>query len=324
MSCIVRPLVEIKAQGHREYMNVDCGHCLNCMIKKQSQLAFLANKEQLIQYQKGNGCSFVTLTYSDNYLPINKYGFVTLQRSDVQKFIKNMRRQMEYYGVTKKFKYIYCGELGDGSHSNSLTGVSTCRPHYHIVFLGLSDVEVKFYTRKLWKYGICDVGPLGAGGIRYVTKYMTKASPAKDVKEFREVFEVQNPFIYHSVGLGKEWILKNMDKIVKDEFTFNLNGKRYLFPKYVMAFVAAHTSANYILAVRNFMRKEVFLKLPKGIDFEYYDFEQSYLKYKRNVFSLRSQGKPVEVYDKHKCYYKPFSVKDRTYTEQLVLDALSG
>lgn len=312
MSCISPINMEVKSRiGMVKEINIPCGHCLNCLVTKQSQLTFLANKELLTVYQRGQGASFVTLTYDDNHIPTNENGYVTLFRKDVQNFIKNMRRQMEYYNCKIPFKYIYCGEYGDGSHSNSKTGVSTCRPHYHIVFIGLSDDQVIKYTRKLWKFGICDIGPLSAGGIRYVCKYMTKACPDKNVKTFREEFGVQNPFIYHSLGLGKDWINKNLDKIVEDNFTFNLNGKLNLFPKYILRYVAAHTGVNYRPYVLEFLKKDLQLAKAKNISYTQYSYERDYINYKTLVANLRQQGKPVNDITLKKSWIHPKHIIDR-------------
>lgn len=312
MSCISPISMKITSRnGVSDFFNIPCGHCLNCLVTKQSQLTFLANKELLTTYQKGLGASFVTLTYDDNHLPTNENGVVTLRRKDVQNFIKNMRRQMEYYNCEIPFKYIYCGEYGDGSHSTSLQGVSTCRPHYHIVFIGLSDDVIRKYTRKLWKFGLCDIGSLSAGGIRYVCKYMTKACPDKEVKTLRESLGVQNPFIYHSVGMGKEWIDKNLDKIVDDDFCFNLNGKLNLFPKYVLRYVSAHTGTNYLPYVRKFLKKEVDLVRSKGISYNQYAFEKDYLRYKTLVANLRQQNKPINDITLSKHWCRPYHTFDR-------------
>lgn len=324
MSCINPLTVSTNNRGKRYFLNVPCGHCLNCLIKKESQIEFLAKKELLYNYRKGLSASFVTLTYDDNHIPYNDNGFVTLRRSDLQKFIKRIRRNMAFHNFTRKFKILYCGEYGNGSHSNSRTGVSTCRPHYHIVFIGLSPDEAKAYTRKLWPFGLCDVGPLGAGGIRYLCKYMMKSSCDKEIKELRAAAGVENPFFYHSVGMGKDWILDNLWKIVEDNFTFNLNGKINLFPKYVMKFVTCHTGVDFHRAVIDFLYKENYGKAKsKGISYTQYDFENSYINYRYKVAALRSQGKPVNDVTLSKAWVKPFSQHDR-YISDLAESALDS
>lgn len=326
MSCI-NPLTLsiITRTGVRKNIEVPCNHCLNCAVKKQSQIEFLAKKELLETYKKGGSASFVTLTYSDEYLPVNKEGFITLNRKHLQNFIKNMRRQIEYHNFNLSFKYLYCGEYGDGSHSNSRTGVSTCRPHYHIVFIGLSPEQVKFFTKKLWKFGICDIGPLSNGGIKYLCKYMTKARPTKEVKELRKICNVQNPFFYHSVGLGKVWIEKNMQNIVDSGFTFNVNGKINLFPLYVMRFVSAHTHIDYHPFVIEYLKNEKLgLAKAKNISFLELTNEESFISYQYKVSSLRSQNKPIDDITLNKAYCRPRSFRDRQIYNPLVQEALKS
>lgn len=319
MACVNPITIRTRGRGVKRNYQVPCGHCLNCLIKKESQIEFLAKKELLYNYLDGKSASFVTLTYDDNHIPRNELGFVSLRRSDLQKFIKNMRRQMEYYHADNPFKYLYCGEYGDGSHSTSKTGVSTCRPHYHIVFIGLGPEQVKKYTRKLWKHGLCDIGPLGQGGIRYLCKYMTKSCPDKDVKEFRNACNVQNPFFYHSIGLGKKWIIDNMQKIVEDNFTFKLTGKKYLFPKYVMQFVSLHTGVDYRRKVTEFIHKEIKpIADVHKIEVNQYMFEESFIKYRYKVASLRSQNKPINDITMNKAYIRPYHSVDRSYINRMV------
>lgn len=325
MACVNPLELQTKVKGRLKNIKVSCGHCLNCMIKKQSQLTFLANKELLTRYKKGQSASFVTLTYDDNHIPYNENGFVTLRKSDVQKFLKNVRRQIDYHNLKKDFKVIYCGEYGDGSHSNFKTGVSTFRPHYHIAFLGLSDTEAKMFTRKLWKFGLCDVGPLSSGGLRYICKYMTKATPGKIVKEIREVAKVENPFICHSIGLGKEWINKNLYKIVENEFHFNINGKKTLFPKYILRYVSAHTGIDYLQYVNKEIYNDINRKVAKNNGFNSLDdylYEKSYIRYQYKVAALRSQGKPINDITLNKAWIKPKSKHDRTYNKFFVCKAL--
>lgn len=319
MSCISPISLRIKTlTGNIKGVEVPCGHCLNCMVKKQSAIEFLAKKELLSNYQKGKSASFVTLTYDDNHIPINENGFTTLYRKDVQNFIKNMRRQIEYHKQNIEFKYLYCGEYGDGSHSNSRSGVSTCRPHYHVVFIGLSPEQVRYYTKKLWRFGLCDIGPLSAGGIRYLCKYMTKAIPDKDVKALRKLCNVQNPFFYHSIGMAKDWIDKHLWDIVEHDFTFNLNGKIQLFPQYILRYVSVHTGVNYIPYIKKFIQNDVDYKLHKDTDYYSYKYEKDFLSYKYKVASLRSQNKPINDFTLQKKWCKPVHTHDRKLSDLAV------
>lgn len=294
-------------------IKIDCRHCLNCLIKRTSQIEFLAKRELVDNYLSGKSASFVTLTYDDNHLPTTKDGFTTLRREDVQKFIKNMRRQMEYHKSVIPFKYIYCGEYGDGTHAKK-DGISTARSHYHIIFIGLSPEQIKKYTRKLWKFGLCDIGPLTNGGLRYVCKYMTKASPTKAVKNLREIAGVQNPFFYHSIGIGKNWIDNNLQKIVNDGFTFNIAGKVQLFPSSVINYVSYHTGINPKPYIQKYMNENILNK-SRGANksFSQYDFEKSYINEQYLKAAFRSQGKPIDDLINSRHWAKPYHELDRNF-----------
>lgn len=324
MSCINPIEIQIKDSfGHKYGIKTDCRHCLNCMIKRTMQIEFLTNKELNTVYRSGRSASFVTLTYDDNHLPYNDNGFLTLKRDHIRNWFKNIRRQMDYYNEKIPFKVLYCGEYGDGSHSSSRSGASTHRPHYHVVFLGIGPDQVKKYTRKLWKFGLCDIGPLSSGGVRYLCKYMTKSMPDKNIKKLREIVGVENPFFFHSIGLGKQWILENLDKIVEDNFTFNICGKKQLYPSYIMKFVSWKTNVDYRPAIKKFLAETSLNEAKgKGISYSQYDFEKSYVKYIQLVQSLRSRNKPVEDITLSKHWAKPYHYLDRKPVVNLVNAAL--
>lgn len=311
MACLFPYRVTLDNSFKQKEMFTDCGRCLNCLVAKESALTFLAQKELLEVYKSGRGASFVTLTYDDSHIPITKDGLVTLRKRDLQLWIKNMRRQMDYYNEKIPFKYLACGELGS----------EKSRPHYHICILGLTDVQVSKYTKKLWKNGLCDIGALSAGGLRYVCKYLTKARPSKEIKKFRENLCIENPFIIHSIGLGKDWINRNLQKIVDDEFTFNFNKKINLYPKYILRYVSNHTGVDYIPFVRKYLLNEnrKFLEINDGKSLYDHQIDNSYIQYKQKVASLRSKGKAVTDETLSKKWIKPYHFYDRQPSKDIDL-----
>lgn len=200
-----------------------CGRCMSCCIAKQSSLQFLAQKELQKVYKSGLGASFVTLTYSDNYVPYVRAAspYQTLQKDDFQKFMKRLRKESDKLNI--KCKFVACGEYGD----------KLGRPHYHIALLGLSDYLADSIISKTWKYGLSDVGALGVGGLRYVIKYMTKSRSTREIEKFYKDNGIQRPFILHSQKLGFDWIKANANIIVSNKYTFLDKGKYRLYPKYV-------------------------------------------------------------------------------------------
>lgn len=99
----------------------------------------------------------------------------SLYRRDVRLWLKRCRvRYSRLFGEPlPDFAYVAVGELGP----------RTCRPHYHLCFLGLS-VDIVSWMASQWDYGFFNiknvnaVNPDGTNGFelaaRYVGKYMTK------------------------------------------------------------------------------------------------------------------------------------------------------
>lgn len=268
-------------------MMVDCGKCLNCLIKRQIHLQFLAQRELIDVYRSGRGASFVTLTYDDDHLPLTDSGHVTLRKADVQNFLKRIRRQMDYYHESVPFKVIYCGEYGDQFQ----------RPHYHLVFLGLTDVQVAKYSRKLWRHGLCDIGVLAQGGLRYVLKYMSKSHVVSEVKRLRNNYGVENPFIHHSVGLGKDWILRHLHDIADHNYQFEVNGKRYFYPRYVCRFVACRTGKPYLPIFRQYFQMQDLSARSKGLRYDVIQQEDAEIRLLNNISAARSKGLVVSTDD---------------------------
>lgn len=103
---------------------------------------------------------------------------LSLNRRDVRLWLKNARVKYQRMTGNKlpEFSYIVCGEMGP----------KTCRPHYHIVFLGLDDKQAAFIAGQ-WKYGFHKLdrvnrvskknGRVGSGFVaagKYIAKYISK------------------------------------------------------------------------------------------------------------------------------------------------------
>lgn len=113
----------------------------------------------------------------DRFLGWDTYYFVSpsLQRRDVRLWLKRSRVRYEReFGVKMSdFKYVCAGEFGP----------RTCRPHYHILFIGAKDKEVKFLQSQ-WQFGfskykkIPEINKDGSSGFvlaaKYVSKYIVK------------------------------------------------------------------------------------------------------------------------------------------------------
>lgn len=112
--------------------------------------------------------SFVTLTYSDEYLPSPR-----LYYPDFQGFMKRLRRRLD-----EPVAMMVTGEYG----------AQTKRPHWHAIIFGWrpndcvlkysNDRGDKIYSSEclseLWGKGICDLGAVTIHSASYVARYAAK------------------------------------------------------------------------------------------------------------------------------------------------------
>ena len=104
---------QVRDKITNQWMALPCGKCPNCMKRRTSGWSFRLIKEGDIS----ETALFVTLTYNTKYVPMSKNGFMTLDKSAVQLFMKRLRKNS-----SRKLKYYAIGEYG-GKRS---------RPHYHL------------------------------------------------------------------------------------------------------------------------------------------------------------------------------------------------
>lgn len=159
------------------FLQVPCGRCPLCLEKKAQQWCFRALAE--------TSCSdspayFVTLTYSDEYLP--KDGVTPVH---VQLFMKRLRIHLDRKGIKHNLRYIAVSEYGSSSG----------RAHYHLLLWNFPTCFGTAYSRlkeieSAWRMptgeynpdgspvtkqiGWCYCVPVIQGGVNYVMKYMSK------------------------------------------------------------------------------------------------------------------------------------------------------
>jgi len=103
---------------------------------------------------------FLTLTYSDENLPISFNGYPTLNKKHPQAWIKALKKRTGY----GKLKYYLCGEYGSIS----------ARPHYHAILLNSNPKELNGLLEKTWPHGHYRIDPCNMATIHYVTGYINK------------------------------------------------------------------------------------------------------------------------------------------------------
>lgn len=187
------------------YVEVPCGKCMSCRINRSTGWMIRIMAE--LQEYKYSG--FLTLTYADEYLP----GDGSLVKSDLQKFWKRLRKQLDH-----KIKYYAVGEYGD------MFG----RPHYHAILFGLGPESLDI-IQDAWSMGFVTCSFAEQESIRYVTHYITKKLFGDMAEEYYG--DKLPPFATMSKGIGERYLLKNAEQIIKNN-CINIQGVKYALPTY--------------------------------------------------------------------------------------------
>lgn len=188
---------------------------------------------------------FLTLTYNDEFLPKD----LNVDKVTLTLFFKRLRKALE----PRKIKYFACGEYGEDG-----------RAHYHAIIFGLSPCYTCWSCmethstpdtpkndcatlRQCWtqrpgsispgpknpavkeqrtagSIGFIDIKPVTYKSSRYVANYLLKAL---NVQTKRTV----KPFTLMSNGLGKQYLLDNLETIKKQK-TIRIDGTQRGLPKY--------------------------------------------------------------------------------------------
>lgn len=182
-------------QGSRyRYQLIPCKHCYACRLNYSAEWA----TRIMLECKEHENNYFVTLTYNDESLRINKRitytdqdgnkqtiendgSFIpTLEPRDLKTFINSLRKYFERKGHIG-IKYYAAGEYGE------LNG----RPHFHIILMNCPLNPFDFYNTwidenhkehyhskeldRIWKKGIIDVAAVEWSSAAYVARYGTKS-----------------------------------------------------------------------------------------------------------------------------------------------------
>jgi len=200
--------------GHQ----VPCGKCYNCKRRRTSSWSVRLIKEG----ERSISAHFLTLTYNTDSVPISDNGFMTLNKSDLQKFFKRLRK---WHGKnTTPLKYYAVGEYGG----------QTKRPHYHIVIFNanLEHFE-RSWSIDLKPLGQIHIGTITEASIGYTLKYICKESQIPMHKND----DRQKEFALMSKGLGSNYLTEKMltwhkNKPEERVFVPLKDGKKAPLPRY--------------------------------------------------------------------------------------------
>ncbi|MBA7535567.1 hypothetical protein ES705_27825 [subsurface metagenome] len=178
-----------------------CTHCRMCKIQRSKEWTLRIMHE--LNYHKSS--SFITLTYSEEHLPIDK----SIKKDELQRFFKRLRK-----GIGgRKIKYYGCGEYGEQEG----------RAHYHAIIFGVGCAEHVIRIRnerkeclsgpvkEAWPQGFVTMGVVCGATARYVTDYIHKSYNGEMENYYQG--RVQ-PFQMQSQGLGKSYAIDNAEQLM--------------------------------------------------------------------------------------------------------------
>lgn len=214
-----QPVLVPKPYHPQSYMQVPCRRCAECRAARAREWSLRCASE-MSEHQQS---CFITLSYATS--PI------TLQKKDLQDFIKRLRKSIE----PKKIKYFACGEYGS----------TRFRPHYHLIIFGYDFDDKYFWSKsksghnlyrsaaleKCWSLGNVWVQDATIETAGYISLYATKNGKNGhglpphlwDVPEFNTM----------SQGLGINHLLENIDQHLKTD-TIWYQGQSYSIPEAVL------------------------------------------------------------------------------------------
>lgn len=145
-----------------------CGQCIPCRVnyqRKKVTRLLLENKEH-------TDSAFLTLTYSDDFVPLGwaSDGTVaeTLNPDHLKRFFRRLRVAIDH-----PYRYFAVGEYG----------TKTMRPHYHAILFGIGQSWLEHRTienhrrtnlEAVWGKGHVSTGELNEQRMRYCAQYTVK------------------------------------------------------------------------------------------------------------------------------------------------------
>lgn len=203
--------------GAYRNFKVPCGQCTGCRLERSRQWAVRMMHEAK---SHADNC-FITLTYSDDFLPTGK----TLVLKDFQDFMKRLRKQ---YG--SGIRFFHCGEYGE----------TLGRPHYHACLFGMDfsdkvkigvneNGDERFRSAKLealWPLGLSECGSLTFQSAAYVARYCMKKVTG-DAADFHYAYLDGDTWRWRlpeyatmsrRSGIGSDFIGKYMGDVYPNDF----------------------------------------------------------------------------------------------------------
>lgn len=192
------------------FLMVPCGKCRLCKQEKVDQWMTRCICESTTSPYPP---LFITLTYDRKHYPADG-----VSKSDIQLFLKRLRRRVEYnLGVKTNLRYFLVSEYGKKTH----------RGHYHMLLWNMPYVSMRegdknsFYAlwtfiRDAWQNGFVRVEYCRDNSGKYCFKYMRKECIVPDGKNPTFHLASRRP------GLGFLWLQQHFSEYYNDPSAISL------------------------------------------------------------------------------------------------------
>lgn len=169
--------------------------------------------------------SFITLTFSNEHLPVN----YSVSVRDWQLFMKRLRKSLPQ---SQKIRSFACGEYGE----------ENLRPHYHAILFNKDFSDKQFYKRdrngnvlytsqqlsQIWPFGHATTGDVTFESAAYVARYVMKKITGEPAEAHYtrmhpltgKIHRVQPEFVTQSrrPGLGAPWLERFKSDVYPSDF----------------------------------------------------------------------------------------------------------
>lgn len=236
-----RLLFKDAPHAYRE-LTIPCGYCIGCRLdKSRTWAARIMHEAQMYPFN-----SFLTITYEDDYIPVAPTGCFTVDKKDLQKFFKRLRK---YLG-TNNVRYYAVSEYGE----------ATGRPHYHAIVFNWRPDDLVFYTKsngfniwtsetldKIWGFGKCWIGDVTFESAAYCARYVMKKlfgnmSAIYDIDEI----EPEGAYMSRRPGIGKSWFDKFKSDVFPNDYVTVKDGVKCSVPRYYSSLLSKLNPEEYL------------------------------------------------------------------------------
>lgn len=188
---------------------VPCGHCGYCLQNRKYDWQFRISQEM----KTAVSAYFVTLTYSDEYVPVEN-GKDVLSKRDLQLFFKRLRKAHAKHSTTQ-IRYFAVGEYG----------TEFLRPHYHVILFNAHQRDIEH----AWPCGYVKFDPVEMGSVGYVVGYVSSVdnlSVSRGVPKQFAVMSRRPGLGYRYLQTHGKWHISGMRNYQK------VNGVQGRLPRY--------------------------------------------------------------------------------------------